>query len=234
MYVRVVRHRTTPARAGRGTPPAPRYGLDYRGNVPKVRANWLKLIIGAAKRQSPATRDAFLAELPPELRPEIRKMGMLAWVDTDAFVEVTRAVHRGLGEDDGCEFWRATMLDSLDRPLLRPIRDGAIGMFGRSPSSLFRFSKQAWSLVTRDLCRVRFEVDDASSQVGSGGHVHFEDIATQIEPAPFSLFCRGAAQAVLDVLEYEGQIHLREIDERERRITVEARWQDRSLDSSAR
>jgi len=204
----------------------------------QVRANWLKLIVGEAKRQPPEVRDAFFAAFPTQLRAEIRSMGMLSWVEADRFGTVVRVVHDALGPEGGSAFWRTTMADSVSRPLLRPLRDGALGMFGKSPASLFRFSRQAWSLVTRDLCTVRFQLLEAADAGPgeSGGRVHFEGLAPEVDPAAFSLFGEGAASAVVQVLGFEGGAHVSDAPALDRQVLVDVRWSDVAvpMDSTGR
>lgn len=189
----------------------------------KVRANWLKLVVGQAKRQAPYPRDAFFEALGSETRREIREMGKLAWVEAEYFHRLAAAIFEGMGPEPGTEFWRAAMADSLGRPLLRPLREGALGMFGKSPASLFRFSKQAWSLVTRELCTVRFQERGDDDEL-DGGCVTFGEIVPVLAPAEFSLFCKGASQAVVDVLRFEGAASLCEVSAAARRVRVEVTW----------
>lgn len=203
------------------------------GHVAQVRANWLKLIVGAAKRQPPAVRDAFFDQLPPGLRAEVRQMSMLAWVDADRFASMARAVAEGLGPEVGARFWCSVMSESLDRPLLRPLRDGAVGIFGRSPASLFRYGGQAWSLVTREVCDFRFERLDHAPD-GRAGRQHFDDVTPEISLEDFSLFCRGAAKAVLEVLGAEGDAEILELDATHRQITVETTWSGRPVEASVK
>lgn len=115
---------------------------------PRVRASYVKLAVGTAKRQIPSRRDAILAALGDDLRQRIRTAGTLEWLPATAFLEFVATVARSVGANASREFWQANMLESLSGRLLTPLRVGATRLFGNNPGSLVRMTPQAWRLVT--------------------------------------------------------------------------------------
>jgi hypothetical protein len=123
--------------------------VQYRPVASEVRINLLKRAIGEAKRLPEAERDKVLASFGDEQRRRVREAPLLAWADVSVFLAFNGALDDALGTDRAREFWKAYLLDALNRPLLKPLRVGAITVYGRAPDTLLRRAPQAWALVSR-------------------------------------------------------------------------------------
>lgn len=128
----------------------------------RIRANWTKFSIGCIKRLEPHARDAVLDGLDAETRERIRQAAPLEWLPAESFLEVTRAVYEALGSADAAGYWRRNLSQSVEQPFLRPLVEGGLFLFGRTPASLVRRTPQAWKLVARECGR--WEVDDDEEQ----------------------------------------------------------------------
>jgi hypothetical protein len=117
--------------------------------LPQVRANWLKYTVRSAKNYPGPDGPRILDAIGGELRGEIRKAPPLAWLSVDTFIGVCKAVRDALGVEGARAFWRKSLHDSIDQPLIRPLAVGAMYLFGRSPEALYRRTPQAWALVMR-------------------------------------------------------------------------------------
>jgi hypothetical protein len=117
--------------------------------LPQVRANWLKYTVRSAKNYAPPGGPRILEAIGDELRGEIRKVGPLAWVPAIYFIQICRAAREAVGVDGAHAFWRKSLCDSIDQPLIRPLAVGAMHLFGKSPAALLRRTPQAWALVMR-------------------------------------------------------------------------------------
>ena len=117
--------------------------------LPQVRANWLKYTVRSAKNYATPDGPRILDAIGTELRGEIRKAPPLAWVPVAYFIDVCKAVREAVGLAGAHAFWRRSLCDSIDQPLIRPLAVGAMYLFGNSPRALYRRTPQAWALVMR-------------------------------------------------------------------------------------
>ena len=117
--------------------------------LPQVRANWLKYTVRSAKNYAAPDGPRILDAIGNELRGEIRKAAPLAWLPVETFIDVCKAVQSALGVAGARAFWRKSIHDCIDQPLIRPLAVGAMYLFGQSPEALYRRTPQAWALVTR-------------------------------------------------------------------------------------
>jgi hypothetical protein len=116
---------------------------------PQIRASYAKLAIRTVKRLPEPDRDRALAAIGEPLRAEIRAAGLFAWLDAERFLALVRAIDASLGRAGAIVTWQQNLRESLERPLLTPLRVGALALYGRHPKSLLRMAPQAWGLVTR-------------------------------------------------------------------------------------
>ena len=117
--------------------------------LPQVRSSWLKYSIRSAKHYPAPEGPRILATLGEGLRAEIRKAAPLAWMPFEHFIAVCEAARKALGVAGARAFWRKSLHDCIEQPLIRPLAMGGLSLFGRSPSGLYRRTPQAWALVTR-------------------------------------------------------------------------------------
>jgi hypothetical protein len=65
------------------------------------------------------------------------------------FIAVCQAARTALGVSGARAFWRRSLHDCIEQPLIRPLAMGGLYLFGKSPAGLYRRTPQAWGLVTR-------------------------------------------------------------------------------------
>ncbi len=169
---------------------------------PRVRANQLKMAIGGVKGLPADRRDRFYELLGDDTRREIRDAGLLAWIDASYQTRVARVVHDVLGEEGARLFWRDHLLDAFDRPLMRPLRTGAITLWGATPAALMRRAPQAWKLITRDCGSPRFD-----SETSSRGTVLFTELPEPYRREPSVLgMWSGMLRACVESMQATGTI----------------------------
>ena len=117
--------------------------------LPQVRASWLKYTVRSAKLYAPPDGPRILEAVGSELRQEIRKAPPLSWMPVDCFIDVCKAIREALGVPGARAFWRKSLHDCIDQPLIRPLAMGGLYLFGQRPDGLYRRTPQAWRLVTR-------------------------------------------------------------------------------------
>jgi hypothetical protein len=124
---------------------------------PRIRANWAKFSIGCIKRLDAPSRDRVLTALGPRKRERIREAGPLEWLPAHVFLDVAEAVREALGEQEAARYWRMNLRLSMEQPFVRPLVDGSLFLFGRTPGALARRTPHTWRLVARECGR--WEVD---------------------------------------------------------------------------
>ena len=89
-------------------------------------------------------------ELKPGTLDAIESASTIGWVDVEHDVELTETLFRLAGSERAWEAMRANFRDSLDKPLLKPLLEGALAIFGRSPERILRWGPRVWSFLFRD------------------------------------------------------------------------------------
>jgi hypothetical protein len=117
--------------------------------LPQVRSSWLKYSIRSAKLYAAPDGPRILDAIGTELRSEIRKAPPLAWMPIECFIGICRAARDALGVGGARAFWRKSLHDCIQQPLIRPLAMGGLYLFGQTPDGLYRRTPQAWGLVTR-------------------------------------------------------------------------------------
>jgi hypothetical protein len=126
----------------------------------RMRANWAKFSISCIKRFDHPERDSLLAAIHPRTRQAIREAGPLAWIDADVFLDLAATVREVLGPRDAARYWRTNLRESMDQPFVRPLSEGSMLLFGRTPGALVRRTPHSWKLVSRGCGRWEVETDD--------------------------------------------------------------------------
>ena len=117
--------------------------------LPQVRSSWLKYTVRSAKLYPAPDGPRILDAIGKDLRSEIRTAAPLAWMPADHFIAVCQAARTALGVAGARAFWRKSLHDCIQQPLIRPLAMGGLYLFGQRPDGLYRRTPQAWALVTR-------------------------------------------------------------------------------------
>jgi hypothetical protein len=170
--------------------------------VPEFRASWSKLALKSVRRLAPAERDRVIAAIGEPTLATIRGAGVLAWLPADAHMRIADGVVEVLGETGAENFFRDLMLISFERPLIRPLLDGGLRIFGATPKSVLRMTPQAWSLVSRG-CGA-FSVEDGATP--GSVRLRVDSVPPKVATLGFVAIVVGNCHAVLSRLRLEGQV----------------------------
>jgi hypothetical protein len=125
-----------------------------------IRANWAKFSVGCIKKLDPSARDKVLAVVHSDTRRRIRDAPPLGWLPADVFLDLAQAVYEGLGAEEATSYWRMNLRRSMEQPFVRPLAEGGMFLFGRSPAGLVRRTPHTWKLVSRHCGRWEVDADD--------------------------------------------------------------------------
>jgi len=170
--------------------------------APEFRANWSKLALKSVRRLAAPERDRVLDAIGEPTLAQIRAASALAWLPAEAHHRVALAVERELGSDGARAFFRDLMLVSFDRPLIRPLVEGGLRLFGATPKAVLRLTPQAWSLVARRCGTIA--VEDGATP--GGARLLVDGIPPALSTTALVAIVTGNCWAVLSRLRLDGDV----------------------------
>jgi len=90
------------------------------------------------------------ARLKPETRATIESASSIGLVSVDLDVELTECFFAIAGPERARAALRDNLRQSFDRPILKPVIDGAFAIFGRSLVKVIGWAPKVWGLIYRD------------------------------------------------------------------------------------
>jgi hypothetical protein len=188
---------------------------------PLIRASYFKTLIGDVKRLPERDRNAVLEAVGAPMRAQIREAALLDWMPADPFARLTGIVAEKLGERGALVFWKRSMLVSLSRAFLMPLKIGAISLYGKAPGSLIKMAPRAWSLLMKD-CGGCTTLDASPASV----LLRFSDLPFALRVRSMMHVWAGGCDACLEETGFEGSVLLHDDKLALGRADIEARWGD--------
>lgn len=143
------------------------------------------------------------------------------WLPVELDVFLTNAVAEGAGPE-GLDAWsRAAIRNSIEGPLLRPIVNGAVRLFGLRPSGFLGMMPRIFDHIYRNAGRIVRDAGDDESHI----HLRYVDIPEVIVESPAYLHSVAAAMAVaLELCRVDGEVQL--VREAPNATTLQFRWEN--------
>jgi hypothetical protein len=168
----------------------------------QFRANWTKLALRQVGRLEEPHRSTTLSLVGNASLSTVRQAGVLTWLPAEHHHAVATALDQALGAEGARHFWRDLMVLSFERSLLRPLVDGGLRVFGRTPRSVLRLSPQAYSLIARQ-CGV---LSISDGRAPGSVRVAFDALPALLRSRAFLELCHGNCLAVLRYLKLPGTV----------------------------
>jgi hypothetical protein len=165
------------------------------------------------------------ARLKPETRDAIESASAIGLVSVDFDVELTECFFAVAGADRALAVLRENLRQSFDRPILKPVVDGAFALFGRSLGKVIGWAPKVWGLVYRDAGEM--VVSDAAD-----GRVQLDLIDVPLVIASSSNYLRGSAETFagfFDLAGVDGEVRLLGPDLERRWAGFELCWAQRPV-----
>ena len=169
--------------------------------LPRIRASYFKAFIAGVKKLPEPDRAALLGDLGDALRVEIRQAALMEWMPASTFVGMTEAVARVLGVEGAVAFWKASMHVSLQRSFLSPLKIGAINIYGKTPGSLVRMTRRAWSLLAKDCGECEVLERGRHSAI-----VRFTELPLVMRRRSLLYMWAGGCHACIEDVGFEGRV----------------------------
>ncbi len=115
-----------------------------------VRARHMKSRLEAIRKLPAADAERVLARIPPELERHVAEASSIDWLDMRIDLEVTRAIHAGLGEAGFARFFREAQAEAFSGPLLKIVVEAVLRVFRWDAAAFAGWVGKGWGLVFRN------------------------------------------------------------------------------------
>ena len=148
--------------------------------LPRMLAGFVQSSLEAIDDIDPELGRKVRDRLKPETLDAIESVSAIALLSVDLDVELTECFFEVAGVDRARRALRENLRQSFDKPLLKPMLDGALAIFGRSLVKMIGWAPKVWGLVYRDAGRMvvaaaeegrmRLELVDIPLAIASSPH----------------------------------------------------------------
>lgn len=169
----------------------------------EMRAAYLQENVRALEVLGPENAQRVRAAAAAAIEP-ILAASRMAWLPMELDLAVLEAVLAVAGEDGVRRHAAGALLTATRTPLLRPILEGAVRLFGLKPEGIFKWSSQAWSAALKDCGSVTWE------RLGDGrGRIVYADAPPALAHSRLWLVAtQGAFEGGLQLANAEGRVEL--------------------------
>ena len=170
-------------------------------------------------RYRPGLKGQVEATIPRSSLMAIRDTPSMGWVPIEFEHHVSRSIFAVLG-DRGEDYFRWLFVNHLRKaPLLAPVIDRAMKLFGLDPGQMMRLAPTAFTLAFRGFCG-----DIESDRSHMRASFHLLDCHEAVFGCPsYPRSWRGAIRGTFDLSHMEGAVEM-EIDEPSRAVRYMLRW----------
>lgn len=183
----------------------------YRGTLCKAV---LKLL-----RDDPDGANDVLDLVPNEHIEAVDRFRGLGWLDSEILDSINAAQIKAHGSERFIDFWRNYTVNAVDGPLLGPLIQGALRIFGSNPGGLIGWVGRAWNVTTRDYGRF----DNVSA--ATGATLTLRDLHRNAPVQQVALSTTGSLQGLMELAGYEGEISIdQERLKRDRVVVFRVTW----------
>ncbi len=194
-------------------------------DYPAVRGSHVRQNIAAAAIIGQDAVQRFREASPPKAIAALERAGRLGFVPVEIDVETFLVGLELFGPKDNQRRVRHALASTFNSPLMKPVVDGTLRLFGVGPGSMFRLSAPAWATVYRSCGCMSRESTEEGRVV-----LRCRDAApAMLEHYVYLEGVAAAIGAVMDVCRVEGGVTLDEVDYELRTVTFIASWRPGSM-----
>ncbi len=117
---------------------------------PRMLAGFIQSSLEAIEGMDAALGREVRARLKPETCEAIESASAISFISVDLDVELTECFFAVAGPIRARAALRENLRQSFDRPILKPILDGAFAVFGVSIARMIGWAPKVWGLIYRD------------------------------------------------------------------------------------
>jgi hypothetical protein len=170
--------------------------------TPSSRLSAARDILVFTDKFQPGTRERVLATLPDDARDALQGGSRMGWLPIKYDHWIIDGIVGVLGREQAIACWRASVLDMIERPLLRAFASGMRRVLGDDPVRIIGLLPRAWPLLFKDFCELELEVDHATQVT-----LLFNNLAPELREHPNYLACwTGVTQGLFEIARVPGQV----------------------------
>jgi len=186
-----------------------------RGGVPRILASFVQDTLASIDAIDPELGRRVRAALKPRVRDEIENAWGATWLPISHDVELTERFFALAGEEQACDVMRNNLSATFEKPILRPMLDGALRLFGTRTEGLLRWAPRAWSLIFRDAGEMHVEAREGEASILLRG------LPLEVsESRPYLLGTAAALSALFGLTQVTGSCRLASQDAGEARFEL--------------
>jgi hypothetical protein len=187
---------------------------------PAARASAARDNVGFTEVFRPGSLKEIRSRIPEASLRVIDEIPGISWLEFEHdrwLMDSTIAV---LGREDAIQCWRQSLVQLVEKPLLKNFVSGALRLFGGRPGKLVKMVPKGWTLAYRDFCVPRFvAIDDHACEL------HFDDIAPQAFESEGYIHCwHAVCLGIFDIEKAKDPVIDFEIDRKNARAIARFGW----------
>lgn len=188
------------------------------GTEPLIRVAQLRADLEVLPEIWPDRAERIRARLRPETEAAIASATRLDWLPFAANLELIEAVHAEGGEPAVREWARRALLRTARAPLLKPIVDGAVRLFGLEPGGVLRFAPRVWEIVFRHCGEMEVAPREREARLS------LVRLPPPARHHPFLISVAGAVEATCEICRVKGQATVEPVEASSDRADLVLRW----------
>ena len=168
-------------------------------DLPLYKAALAKSLLEEVEKMAPGERDAVLDHVGSEHLLAINDAIRTDWINARHQLAIDEAIEAHLGPNALVNMVRKYAAAAGDVPIFRPIKRGAIALFGVSPHGFFKMVPRAWSTSSRNCGYSKYtKISDHEAELA------YRDLPGLMRTSCFATSTRGGVYGVLDIAEAKG------------------------------
>lgn len=186
---------------------------------PRILAGFVQ---GTLAALAPEVATRVRARLAPQTLATLDGSSRLAWLPIELDVELTGAIYAELGPARAHELFRRNLSSAFETPILRPLVQGGLRLFGASPGRVLSWAPKVYGQLFRDAGVMRFTSHGP-------GQARLELSLLPASVAASRDYVDGIAAAiaaVFDLMRCKGEVVIERIDAPGRRASFGLRWDE--------
>lgn len=186
---------------------------------PQIRALLTQSIAATLPTLAEGKRAEIVARVGGGLLAELDAQFPVAWGPMSRHMCIADAIRDVAGPRELVRLFRASMLQSWDRPLLRGIVKTSMDILGASPLSLVRQCERTYLHITQGLGGLRGE--------GSGTSAHMSLRGFPSKRYRFECYVdglQGSLESIFPLFRVQGTVTVADLDEARGDVNYEMRW----------
>ncbi len=186
-----------------------------------IRASYTKLGLRHFKRSHAERWEEVLEGMGAPGLADVRAAGALDWLPAELHGLISDAMIDVAGRSDARALWADVLIDAFGSPVLSPIVNGALRIYGKKPPSLMRMTPHAWPLFFRECGRSWMEPAGADRAT-----MEFERLPRAIVTSTGILDSfLGNCDAAMRYTSFVGSVTASYQQLADARFTIDVRWQ---------